>query len=134
MFWSHVRHGLLFAALVPLLVAGCDGLPFGTTSAGEIQHSGATFEGREVKLRGTVRQVLKIPLLDIGTYQLEDSTGQVVVVASNGTSPAEGEPVIVRGRVGNLIILAGLGLGTVVQETRRLPVGPLGIAWSLPWN
>ena len=118
---SKTLAGLVLALALPL--AGCDWLPFGYTPINQVTGQGATFEGKVVKLRGKVVDVSKIPVLDIAIYTLRDDTGQIVV-----TRPAElpkvGEEIALRGQVENLIILAGQGMGTTVQELDRLPVFP----------
>ena len=116
-----LRSLLLTAMLLGL--AGCDYLPFGFTPIAEVLSQSAAFEGREVKLQGTVVDVNKIPFLNIETYTLRDDTGEIVV-----TRPAElprvGNTLAVRGRVESLMILGGEGLGTTFRETGRLTVLP----------
>lgn len=123
-----LRNLIVFAGLI-VAIAGCDRLPVDLTSANTIQQAPASLEGREVKLRGTVRQVIKVPLIDLKSYRIQDASGEAMVV-TKGTGPGEGEEVIVVGKVENLMIIGGQSPGAVVQETRRLPVGLGGIAWG----
>ncbi len=117
---------VLFRAVVIVLalsLTGCEYLPFGFTPIGQIMANAASFEGREIKLRGRVVDVNKIPLLDIQTYTLRDGTGEIVVLHPVKL-PQIGEEIAIRGRVESLFILAGQGMGTTVKEVGRLPVLP----------
>lgn len=110
-------------------LTGCDRLPIGLTNAKNIQQAPSSFEGQEVKLRGTVREIIKLPLIDLKGYRIQDASGEAMVV-TKGTEPGEGEEIIVLGKVENPLIIGGQSPGAVIQETRRLPVGMLGVAWG----
>lgn len=110
--------------LILLLLTACDYLPLGFTDLAEVAANPAAFEGRDVKVRGKVTDVTKIPLIDIATYTLEDGTGSVVVI-SPPELPKMGERVAIRARVESLAIIAGQGFGTTLRETARLPVPDL---------
>ena len=109
--------------VIALSLSGCDYLPFGFTPIGQVVGQAASFEGREVKLRGRVVDVNKIPVLNISIYTLRDDSGEIVVVQPVEL-PGIGDEVALRGRVESLFILAGQGLGTTVKEIGRLPVLP----------
>ncbi len=101
-----------------LAMGGCDYLPFGTTPIKDIVAAPANFEGKEVKLRGTVTSVTKVPLLDIRQYTLDDGSGEIAVVAS-GDLPAEKTKVMVKGKVESTAIIAGQSLGLRLRESER---------------
>lgn len=111
--------------LCSLLLVGCgpEVLPIG-----EITKAPAAFEGREVKLRGTASQMLKLPFADAKGYRLRDASGEIAVWTA-GAMPADGEELIVRGRVESAMILGGESFGLAVQEIERQPPG---IKW--PWQ
>ena len=98
------------------------------SNIGEITQGAATFEGREVKLKRTVSQLLKIPFTESKGYRLKDATGEIVVWTT-GLMPGEGEEMIVRGRVENLALIAGQSYGLTLKEIERQPPG---IKW--PWK
>jgi hypothetical protein len=110
------------AFLVPLiaimLLAGCDHLGIGVTPIAEIVRDPAKFEGREVSLKGTVRETRKIPVIDSKSFVLADSTGEITVTAK-GDLPAKGEKLLVRGKVQSLAIVGGQSFGTGVAEFER---------------
>jgi hypothetical protein len=97
---------------------GCDYLPFGYTPVKEIVASPANFEGREVKLKGRVVDVLRLPVLGQG-YTLEQDGAQLFVIA-RGDLPAVKSEVALKGTVRSVAIIGGKALGTQVQETKRL--------------
>jgi hypothetical protein len=99
-------------------LAGCDYLPFGYTPAKEIAANPAAFEGREVKLKGTVVDVMKLPVLGQG-YLLEQDGAQVFV-ATQGELPAMKAEVALKGTVRSAAIIGGKALGTRVDESKRL--------------
>lgn len=121
--WS----GAVGSAIVcGFLLAGCG--QAGLSPIGEITKAPAAFEGREVKLKGTASQLLKLPLTDAKSYRLKDASGEIVVW-TNGAMPADGEELVVRGRVESAVILGGESFGLAVQEIERQPPG---IKW--PWQ
>jgi hypothetical protein len=103
--------------LAPIL-GGCDYLPFGYTPVKEITANAAGFEGREIKVKGTVVDVLKIPVLG-QAYTLEQDHAQIVVVTA-GLLPALKSEVALKGTVRSAVIVSGNAIGTRIEETKRL--------------
>jgi hypothetical protein len=114
---------LLGAAGLGLLLAtglaGCDQLPFGYTELRAIAENPARFEGKEVKVKGTVVDVMKLPILEIRVFVLKDATGQMSVQTSNAM-PALNQNVVLKGRVESTAIIGGQSLGVRIMETQRL--------------
>jgi len=106
---------LLSILAASLVLGGCDYLPVGTTPIKDIVAAPASFEGKEVKLRGTVKSVTKVPLLNIRQYTLDDGSSEIVVVTS-GDLPAEKSKLLVKGQVESTAIIAGQPLGLHIQE------------------
>lgn len=128
-----MNHASTVSAVVRSLIvcgfflAGCERAA-GISPIGEITQAPAAFEGREVKVRGTVSQLLKLPLTDAKSYRLKDASGEIVVWTT-GPMPGDGEELWVRGRVESAVILAGESYGLALKEIeRRAP----GIDW--PWK
>ncbi|HSQ02946.1 MAG TPA: hypothetical protein VLN59_02850 [Burkholderiales bacterium] len=111
------RH--VVAIIVLLAFAGCESLPFGYTSIREIVAAPGQFDGKEVKLRGTVTGGLKVPVIDIKGYTLRDDTGEIPVL-THGTLPATNARVALTGVVKSLAIIGGESLGLRVEEIKRL--------------
>jgi len=106
--------------LAALALAGCDYLPFGYTPVRDIVAAPANFEGKEVKLRGTVRDVTKLPVLNVKMYTLSDDTAEITI-ATEGNLPAVNDRIALKGIVKSALILGGQSLGLRVEETKRLP-------------
>ena len=106
------------AIAVMLLLAGCDALPFGYTAVKDISATPANFEGKEVKLKGRVTSVTRLPMLDVKAYTLKDDTGEISV-ATLGALPAVNDEVSLRGTVKSAVIIGGQVLGLRVEEIRR---------------
>ncbi|MBI1965512.1 MAG: hypothetical protein HYV99_07570 [Betaproteobacteria bacterium] len=104
-------------ALTAITLTGCDYLPFGYTPVREITAAPAQFEGREVKLKGRVRGILKLGGLK--AYTLQDDTGRVTVT-TDGQLPAENAEVALKGTVKSALIVGGSAVGLRVEETKRL--------------
>jgi len=110
---------------VALVAGGCNMIPIGFTTIKEITESPANFDGKEIKLKGTVKSVTKVALLDIKLFVLDDGTGQVTIIPT-GDMPGENETVALSGIVENVAIVGGQSLGMHIRETKRLPVLSFG--------
>ena len=111
-----ILSGAALASL--LLLSGCDYLPFGQTPVKEIVAAPAQFEGKEVRIRGKVKDVVKIPLIDLSMYVVDDGSGELTVIAHD-TLPAVNDTVNVRGVVESAAILGGQSIGLRIKETKR---------------
>jgi len=113
------RRGSIVAVLLAVVaVSGCDHLPFGYTPVKEIVARPANFDGQEVKLKGRVVDVMRLPVLGQG-YTLEQDGTQLFVL-TRGELPAMKSEVALKGIVRSAVIIGGNALGTRVEETRRL--------------
>jgi hypothetical protein len=116
-----MKRTLLGAALAGLLIlAGCDYLPFGFTPVKEIVSSPARFEGKEIRIKGKVKDILKVSLIDLKAYVLDDGSGGVVAVIARDSLPEVNQTVTVRGVVESMAIVGGQSIGLRIKEIRRL--------------
>lgn len=106
------------AVAVSALLAGCTALPFGYTPIGDIVAAPAQYEGKEVRLRGTVTGAIQVPVIELRGYTLRDDTGEISVLTQRNV-PAAQEKVAVSGVVKSLAIIGGQSLGLRVEETKR---------------
>jgi hypothetical protein len=116
---SRTRSVLVGAVIGLLVVAGCESLPFGYTAIKDIVAAPGQFEGKDVKLHGTVTGGIKVPLIDIKGYTLRDDTGEIPVL-THGTLPATNARVSLTGVVKSVAIVGGESLGLRVEEVKRL--------------
>ena len=108
--------GVVLAGLLAL--SGCDYLPFGFTPVKEIVTSPAQFEGKEVRVKGKVKDIVKVPLVDLKLYVLDDGSGEVTVVTGENL-PAVNETVSLKGVVESMAIMGGESIGLRIKETKR---------------
>lgn len=109
---------LFIGALV--LLAGCDYMPFGYTPIGEINRSPGRYEGKEIKVRGTVKDLSKLPFIDTKIYTLLDETGEITVFTKN-TLPAMGETIAIKAAVKTTAIVDEQSFGLRLEEIKKLP-------------
>jgi hypothetical protein len=100
------------------LVAGCSLFDFGFTRVGDILKNPSQFDGKEVKVRGRVLDVVRLPLLETKMYTLKDDTGQILVITA-GDMPAMGAEARVKGIIQNVAIIGGQGVGLHLKESQR---------------
>jgi hypothetical protein len=102
------------AALALALVAAASGCSrFFATPIKDILDSPAAYEGRTVKVSGSV--VDSANLLVIKFYHLEDATGKIVVVARKAV-PLRGAKVTATGSVHQAFALGDQNLTVIVEE------------------
>ena len=109
---------MVTALCLTAAVAGCDYLPFGYTPVKEVAANPASFDGKEVKLKGKVVDVVRLPVLG-QAYSLEEDGAQLFVV-TRGELPTVKSEVALKGTVRSTVIIGGNALGTRVEETKRL--------------
>lgn len=105
---------LVVSALV-LALSGCAS----ATPIGELMDDPFRFDGREVTVRGEVRESLGF--LGPGIYRVEDDTGSLPVVSEEGGAPRSGADVRVRGTFRAAFTVAGRSLAVLVEERRDDP-------------
>lgn len=108
---------------VPVLAAtlalgGCDYFTY--TSVKDVLATPLKFEGNEVKVKGTVAEVVELPLIGTKAYTLQDGDSKIVVVVSQGQLPAVGDKLKLKGLVKSTMIVNGKAVGQRVEETQRL--------------
>jgi len=109
--WS--RHFAM--TLVVIALGGCD--YFGFTPIKDIVAAPGQFEGKEVKIKGKAAN--PVQLLGVRTFSVKDEGGDITV-STNGSLPAEGADVAVKGTVKSAIIIGGKAAGLHVAENQRL--------------
>ena len=115
---THSSHRTATLALAAALaLAGCDYLPFGYTPVKEIVAAPGPFDGKEVRIKGVVREPVQV--LELRLFTVADDTGEIKV-STQAALPAAGEKVAVKGVVRSAVIISGKSLGLHVQETQRL--------------
>ena len=96
------------------LLAGC--ALSGHPHIADIKYNPGRYQNRSVTVDGVVTSSWGLPLLPVKLYKVDDGTGEVTVVASNGRVPAKGARVSVKGRVNEFAIFGGQSVGLHLQQ------------------
>jgi hypothetical protein len=70
-----------------------------------------------VTVHGTVTSSWGIPLVPFKMYQVDDGTGEILVVSNENRVPSKGARVKVTGKVGEVLVLGGRSLGLHLRES-----------------
>ncbi len=114
-----VNKNVLVFAVAAALVGGCDYSPFGYTPIKDLVAAPASFEGKEVKLKGKVTDITRVPIVELKSFVVQDDTGEIAVI-TQGTLPAVNDTVKLAGTVTSAVIFGGQAFGLHVKEVRRL--------------
>ena len=114
-----LRRGIILIGVL-ILLAGCDYMPFGYTSIGEINRNPGRYEGKEVKVKGKVINISKLPFLETKIYMIRDETGEINVFTERNL-PAMGETIAIRATVKTTAIFGEQSFGLRLQEKKKLP-------------
>ena len=106
-----IRRRAARAAVFLLALSACG--RFLTTSIKDVLENPAAYEGKTVRLEGTVVDATN--LLVVKFYHLEDSTGRIVVVARRAV-PLRGARVAVSGIVHQAFAVGDQSLTVVVED------------------
>ena len=102
-----------------LLTAACPK----RVSIADIEANPGKYQNKDVAVAGTVRDSygLSIPGTNLGggAYKIDDGTGSIWVIVSEGTVPAKGTEMGVSGRVGTGVNWKGRNYGLGVYEKDR---------------
>jgi hypothetical protein len=95
-----------------VIAAGCAS----GASIGQLKTNPGRYVDKNVTVRGTVTSSWSIPLVPYRMYQVEDGTGEILVVSQNTRVPSKGAHVKVTGRVGEFAVLGGRSVGLHLRE------------------
>jgi hypothetical protein len=98
----------LFVAVAFALVAGA--CATGAT-IGQVKTNPGRYVDKSVTVRGTVTSSWGVPLVPLKMYQVDDGTGQILVVSEDARIPSKGAHVKVTGKVGDFAVLGGRSIG-----------------------
>ena len=106
-------------ALTALLTTGCPE----RRSIADIERDPGRYQDKEVVVAGTVRDSygVSIPGTNIGggAYKIDDGTGSIWVLVSDGNVPSKGSQVGIKGRVGSGVNWKGRNYGLGIWEKDR---------------
>lgn len=102
---SRIVAAVAFAALTAACATGA--------SVGQLKTNPGRYVDKNVTVRGTVTSSWGIPLVPFKMYQVDDGTGEILVVSEDTRNriPARGARVKVTGKVGEFAVLGGRSIG-----------------------
>ena len=102
----------LAAALFAVFTAACAS----GASVGQLKTNPGRYVDKNVTVRGTVTSSWGIPLVPFKMYQVDDGTGEILVVTDDERVPARGARVKVTGKVGEFAVFGGRSIGLHLRE------------------
>jgi len=85
----------------------------------ELKNQPTKYQDKTVSITGTVTDSWGIPLVPFQFYRVDDGSGDIAVVSHSGRAPAKGARVQVKGKVNDLVTIAGQSIGLHLEETDR---------------
>ena len=107
-----VTRRLMVAIGFAVLVAGCAS----GASIAQVKTNPGRYVDKNVTVRGTVTSSWGIPLVPIKMYQVDDGTGEILVVSQEERVPSKGARVRVTGKVGEFAVFGGRSIGLHLQQ------------------
>lgn len=98
----------LFAAFTAACASGA--------SIGQLKTNPGRYVDKSVTVRGTVTSSWGIPMVPLKMYQVNDGTGEILVVTDDARVPSKGAHVKVTGKVGEFAVLGGRSIGLHLRE------------------
>jgi DNA/RNA endonuclease YhcR with UshA esterase domain len=100
------------AALFAVFTAACAS----GASVGQLKTNPGRYVEKNVTVRGTVTSSWGIPLVPLKMYQVDDGTGEILVVTDGERVPSRGAQVKVTGRVSEFAVFGGRSIGLHLRQ------------------
>lgn len=84
-------------------------------SIGEVKTNPGRYVDRNVTLTGTVTSSWGLPMVPFKMFQVDDGTGEMLVVTDDSRVPSRGARVRVTGRVEEVAVVGGRSIGLHVR-------------------
>jgi hypothetical protein len=98
-------------------MSGC-AMALRSPSVAELKFNPGRYQHKTVSINGVVTSSWGIPLVPFKLYKVDDGTGELTVVAQNGTRiPTKGSRVRVKGRVNDVATFGGQAVGLHLEQT-----------------
>lgn len=114
---ANVRWKMAALAVVAAITVACASVP-GRPSVQQVKSQSGRFVDHSVTVSGTVTSAWGVPLVGFNVYRVDDGTGEITVVSTDGRTPGRGARVEVKGKVQDVAVLGGRPLGLHLREQR----------------
>ena len=112
------RLSRLTLILALLAVSPACAMSLRTPKIADLQRHPGRYQDQTVSVSGVVTTSWGMPLVPFKFYKIDDGTGEVTVLSEHVRMPARGEHVRVKGRVGDIAVIAGRPVGLHLREER----------------
>jgi hypothetical protein len=100
-----------------LVLAGFTAACATGASIGQVKTNPGRYVDKSVTVQGTVTSSWGIPLVPLKMFQIDDGTGEMLVVTDEHRIPTKGARVRVTGKIGEFAVLGGRSIGLHLRET-----------------
>jgi hypothetical protein len=101
---------------VAALFAGFTAACASGASVGQLKTNPGRYVDRNVTVHGTVTSSWGIPLVPLKMFQVDDGTGEILVVSDDNRVPSRGARVKVTGKVSEFAVFGGRSIGLHLRE------------------
>jgi len=77
----------------------------------DLKYNPGRYQNHTVTVNGVVTSSWGVPMMPMKLYRIDDGSGEMTVIASNGRVPSKGARVRVKGRVEDVATFGGQALG-----------------------
>jgi hypothetical protein len=106
------RWPLAAALTAAVLAVGCAS----GASISQVKSNPGRYVDRSVTVSGTVTSAWGVPLVPFKMFQVDDGTGEILVLTDDRRVPSRGAHVRVTGRVEEFAVLGGRSIGLHLKE------------------
>ena len=85
-------------------------------SIGQLKTNPGRYVDKSVTVHGTVTSSWGIPLVPLKMYQVDDGTGEILIVSDDNRIPSKGARVRVTGKVSEFAVFGGRSIGLHLRE------------------
>jgi hypothetical protein len=103
---------LIAAIGFAVIVTGCAS----GASVAQVKTNPGRYVDKNVTVRGTVTSSWGMPLVPFKMYQVDDGTGEILVLSQHERVPSKGARVKVTGKVGEFAMFGGRSVGLHLKE------------------
>jgi hypothetical protein len=107
-----ISRRLITAVGFAIIVAGCAS----GASVAQVKSNPGRYVDKNVTVHGTVTSSWGIPFVPFKMYQVDDGTGEILVLSQHERVPSKGARVRVTGKVGEFAMFGGRSIGLHLKE------------------
>ena len=85
-------------------------------SIAQVKTNPGRYVDKNVTVQGTVTSSWGLPLVPFKMYQVDDGTGEMLVLSQSNRIPSKGARVRVTGKVGEFAVFGGRSIGLHLRE------------------